>query len=59
MVYVRQSHPSQVVMNLESQRRQYELVEKARDYGFAKIDVIDEDLGRTASGAVARPGFDR
>jgi excisionase family DNA binding protein len=59
VVYVRQSHPSQVVMNLESQRRQYELVEKARDHGFAKIEVIDEDLGRSASGAVARPGFDR
>lgn len=59
VVYVRQSHPSQVIMNLESQRRQYELVEKARHHGFAKVEVIDEDLGRSASGAVARPGFDR
>jgi DNA invertase Pin-like site-specific DNA recombinase len=46
-------------MNLESQRRQYELVEVARRRGFTNIEVIDDDLGRTASGAVERPGFDR
>lgn len=46
-------------LNLESQRRQYELVDVARRWGFRKVDVIDEDLGRTASGAVERPGFER
>ena len=30
-------------MNLESQRRQYELVEKARGLGFASTEVIDDD----------------
>ena len=30
VVYVRQSTPQQVQLNLESQRRQYELVEVAR-----------------------------
>ena len=59
VVYVRQSTPQQVQSNLESQRRQYELVEVARRRGFTDIDVIDDDLGRTASGAVERPGFDR
>lgn len=59
VVYVRQSHPSQVTMNLESLRRQYELVEKARGLGFATTEVIDDDLGRSAAGTVARPGFDR
>ena len=59
VVYVRQSTPQQVQSNLESQRRQYELVEVARRRGFADIDVIDDDLGRTASGTVERPGFDR
>jgi hypothetical protein len=59
VVYVRQSTPQQVQSNLESQRRQYELVEVARRRGFTAIDVIDDDLGRSASGAVARPGFDR
>jgi DNA invertase Pin-like site-specific DNA recombinase len=59
VVYVRQSTPQQVQSNLESQRRQYELVEVARRRGFTSIEVIDEDLGRTASGVVERPGFDR
>jgi len=59
VVYVRQSTPYQVQANLESQRRQYELVEKARHQGFSKVEVIDEDLGRSADGAVSRPGFDR
>jgi DNA invertase Pin-like site-specific DNA recombinase len=59
VVYVRQSTPQQVQSNLESQRRQYELVEVARRRGFTNVEVIDDDLGRTASGAVERPGFDR
>src|SRR3954453_18539751 len=57
VVYVRQS--TQVQTNLESQRRQYDLVEVARRHGFASVEVIDDDLGRSASGSVARPGFDR
>ena len=59
VVYVRQSSQSQVLTNLESKRRQYDLVEVARQRGFADVDVIDDDLGRSASGTVARPGFDR
>ena len=59
VVYVRQSNSMQVANNQESQRRQYALVEVARDQGFRDIEVIDDDLGRTASGAADRPGFDR
>src|ERR1700675_455078 len=59
VVYVRQSTPTQVQTNLESQRRQYELVEVARRRGFRDIEVIDDDLGRSASGMVRRPGFER
>ena len=59
VVYVRQSTQSQVMTNLESQRRQYDLVDLARQHGFADIEVIDDDLGRSAIGTVARPGFDR
>jgi excisionase family DNA binding protein len=59
VVYVRQSTQTQVQTNLESQRRQYDLVEVARRYGFASVEVIDDDLGRSASGSVSRPGFDR
>ena len=59
VVYVRQSTQTQVQTNLESKRRQYDLVEEARRRGFAQVEVIDDDLGRSASGMVARPGFDR
>jgi len=56
-VYVRQSSDVQVHENLESQRQQYGLVDLARQYGFHDVQVIDEDLGRTASGTMDRPGF--
>ena len=59
VVYVRQSTQSQVMTNLESQRRQYNLVDVARQRGFVDVETIDDDLGRSASGTVARPGFDR
>ena len=59
IVYVRQSTQTQVQTNLESRRRQYDLVEVARRHGFVSVEVIDDDLGRSASGSVARPGFDR
>ena len=59
VVYVRQSTAAQVQSNLESKRRQYELVDVARRRGFHDIEVIDDDLGRSASGMVARPGFER
>jgi DNA invertase Pin-like site-specific DNA recombinase len=58
-VYVRQSSPDQVRHNLESQRRQYGLTGRARQLGFRKVEVIDEDLGRSGSGSVERPGFGR
>jgi len=59
VVYVRQSTHTQVQTNLESQRRQYELVELARRRGFRDNEVIDDDLGCSASGMVRRPGFER
>jgi DNA invertase Pin-like site-specific DNA recombinase len=57
-VYIRQSTPDQVQHNLESQRRQYALVERARTLGWQDIDVIDDDLGISGSGT-RRPGFER
>ncbi len=59
VVYVRQSCQSQVMHNLESQRRQYDLVNTARQRGFQNVEVIDDDLGLSASGTVERPGFER
>ena len=38
---------------------QYELVDVAQRQGFRSVEVIDDDLGRSASGMVAQPGFDR
>jgi excisionase family DNA binding protein len=57
-VYIRQSTPGQVQHNLESQRRQYALVDRARALGWQDIDVIDDDLGISGSGT-HRPGFER
>lgn len=59
VVYVRQSAMAQVTGNLESQRRQYDLAGAAEKAGFASVTVIDEDLGRSGSGSVQRPGFER
>jgi DNA invertase Pin-like site-specific DNA recombinase len=58
-VYVRQSTPYQVRNNLESKERQYALQGRAQQLGFSKVVVIDEDLGRSGSGAQERPGFGR
>src|ERR1700694_183664 len=58
LVYVRQSTAYQVANNLESQRRQYALVERGRLLGWSHVQVIDDDLGRSGSG-IARPGFEK
>ncbi len=50
VVYIRQSSAGQVAHNLESQRRQYGLADHARQLGFQRVQVIDEDLGRSGSG---------
>jgi len=57
-VYIRQSTPNQVQHNLESQRRQYGLVDRARALGWQDIEVIDDDLG-ISGGGIRRPGFER
>lgn len=57
-LYIRQSTPDQVQHNLESQRRQYGLVDRARALGWQDIDIIDDDLGISGSGT-RRPGFER
>ena len=57
-IYVRQSSLHQVEHNLESQRRQYALVERAQELGWHDIRVVDEDMGRSGSGHVEREGFE-
>ncbi len=60
-VYIRQSSPQQVENNRESTARQYALVEKACELGWAReqVTVVDEDLGLSGSGTVKRSGFAR
>ena len=58
VVYLRQSSLAQVKQNTESQRLQYALQDTAKAYGFTDIEVIDIDLGMSASsGAQVRAGF--
>jgi hypothetical protein len=61
VVYVRQSTPQQVIDHGESTRLQYGLTARAVELGWAptRVLVIDEDLGHSASGLDARPGFAR
>jgi DNA invertase Pin-like site-specific DNA recombinase len=61
IVYLRQSSAAQVENNRESTDRQHALATKARDLGWPddRVIVIDEDLGLSGSGSVARSGFAR
>lgn len=59
ILYVRQSSAYQVSHNLESQRLQYAMQDRLQHLGWREIDVVDEDLGRSAAGMVIRSGFER
>jgi DNA invertase Pin-like site-specific DNA recombinase len=64
LIYVRQSHPSQVQRHPESARRQYGLIDRARLLGWPaeQVTVIDDDQGKSAAGSAAaheRDGFGR
>ncbi len=60
IVYLRQSTPKQVQQNKESQGLQYALVDRARAMGWSTVEVIDCDLGISATiGAPMRDGFER
>ncbi len=59
ILYVRQSSPYQVIHNLESQKLQYAMEARLRQLGWHEIEVVDEDLGRSAAGCVTRAGFER
>lgn len=50
ILYVRQSPPYQVTHNLDSQKLQYAMQE-LRQLGWREIEVIDDDLGRSAPSA--------
>lgn len=56
---VRQSSAHQVLHNRESGALQYAMRDRLTALGFSNIEVIDEDLGRSAAGSVQRAGFER
>ena len=61
VVYVRQSTLQQLVRHQESTRLQYGLVDRALGLGWprSQVLVIDDDLGKSGTTAVGRPGFQR
>jgi DNA invertase Pin-like site-specific DNA recombinase len=59
VLYIRQSSPYQVLHNVESQKLQYAMQEHLRRLGWQQIEIIDEDLGRSAAGTATRAGFER
>ena len=59
ILYVRQSSAYQVHHNLESQKLQYAMQARLQALGWRDIEVVDDDLGRSAAGTVTRAGFER
>jgi len=61
VVYIRQSTVRQVECNRESTRLQYALADRACCLGWRReqVTVIDDDLGRSGTSAIDRPGFQR
>jgi DNA invertase Pin-like site-specific DNA recombinase len=59
VLYIRQSSAYQVAHNLESQKLQYAMERRLRLLGWDEVEVIDEDLGRSADGTTPRAGFER
>ena len=59
IIYVRQSTPGQVERNQESTRLQYQLADRARELGWpaSRVQVIDQDLGRSGATTERRTGF--
>jgi DNA invertase Pin-like site-specific DNA recombinase len=45
--------------NLESQKLQYAMEKHLYTLGWREVEVIDDDLGRSAAGTVVRAGFER
>src|SRR6516164_4061317 len=59
ILYVRQSSSHQVLHNRESRALQYAMRERLAAFGWSQIEIVDDDLGRSAAGGVIRAGFER
>jgi len=56
---VRQSSADQVSHNVESQALPSAMQGRLPQLGLREIEVVDDDLGRSAAGTVTRTGFER
>jgi hypothetical protein len=54
LLYVRQSSAHQVLHNRESSALQYAMQNRLKALGWSTIEVIDDDLGRSAAAGVQR-----
>jgi DNA invertase Pin-like site-specific DNA recombinase len=59
IIYIRQSSQFQVNNCQESKRLQYGMKSRINKMGWKNIEVIDDDLGISASGLSQRCGFER
>src|SRR3982074_1331068 len=59
LLYVRQSSAHRVLHNRESGALQYAMRDRLMALGWSQIEVIDDDLGRSAAGGTQRSGFER
>jgi len=60
-IYIRQSSQRQVEQHTSGRQVQYNLTQRAKHLGWPDnhIDIIDEDLGVSASGTKKRTGFEK
>jgi DNA invertase Pin-like site-specific DNA recombinase len=58
-VYIRQSSPRQVLENVESTKRQYDLRQRAVALGWSidQVIIIDKDQGQSGKSSTDREGF--
>lgn len=59
ILYIRQSSAHQVLHNRESSALQYAMRDRLTALGWSQIETVDDDLGHSAAGGVARAGFER
>ena len=59
LIYIRQSSLAQVLKNIGSKARQYNLVQRALDLGWTEeqIVVVDQDQGLSGASSAERDGF--
>jgi len=59
IIYIRQSSQFQVNHYQESKKLQYGMKTRINQMGWHDIEIVDEDLGKSASGTEDRCGFER